>query len=167
MSKVLGRLEIDAICGPICRDGCFCDLLNDPFLLGRVGLDQNDFLKRLEVLEVLLLEARARLKRIRSEGGSIALAGGRHAMGGQQFADGEALLDTRGLRAVLAFDRERGEIEIEAGTDWPQLVAFLVSNPVKRDHCWAITQKQTGADRLTIGGSLSSNVHGRGLSMRP
>src|SRR5689334_16048833 len=112
-------------------------------------------------------EARARLKRIRSEGGSIALAGGRHAMGGQQFADGEALLDTRGLRAVLAFDRERGEIEIEAGTDWPQLVAFLVSNPVKRDHCWAITQKQTGADRLTIGGSLSSNVHGRGLSMRP
>src|SRR5262249_37042966 len=32
---------------------------------------------------------------------------------------------------------------------------------------WAIAQKQTGADRLSIGGALSANIHGRGLSMRP
>ncbi len=28
-------------------------------------------------------------------------------------------------------------------------------------------QKQTGADRLTLGGSLSANAHGRGLTLRP
>jgi len=32
---------------------------------------------------------------------------------------------------------------------------------------WGIAQKQTGADTFTLGGSLSSNVHGRGLTMKP
>ena len=32
---------------------------------------------------------------------------------------------------------------------------------------WAIAQKQTGADRLTIGGAISANIHGRGLAMAP
>jgi FAD/FMN-containing dehydrogenase len=32
---------------------------------------------------------------------------------------------------------------------------------------WGIVQKQTGADRLTLGGALSANVHGRGLALRP
>src|SRR6266853_64456 len=32
---------------------------------------------------------------------------------------------------------------------------------------FAIAQKQTGADTFTLGGSLSSNVHGRGLRMKP
>jgi len=32
---------------------------------------------------------------------------------------------------------------------------------------WGIAQKQTGADTFTLGGSLASNVHGRGLAMKP
>jgi FAD/FMN-containing dehydrogenase len=32
---------------------------------------------------------------------------------------------------------------------------------------WGIIQKQTGADRLTLGGALAANVHGRGLRMQP
>jgi FAD/FMN-containing dehydrogenase len=32
---------------------------------------------------------------------------------------------------------------------------------------WSIVQKQTGADRLTIGGALAANVHGRGLTLAP
>ena len=32
---------------------------------------------------------------------------------------------------------------------------------------WGIAQKQTGADTFTLAGSLSSNVHGRGLQMKP
>ena len=32
---------------------------------------------------------------------------------------------------------------------------------------WGIVQKQTGADRLTIGGALAANVHGRGLTFQP
>ncbi len=32
---------------------------------------------------------------------------------------------------------------------------------------WGIVQKQTGADRLTLGGALGANIHGRGLKLRP
>jgi FAD/FMN-containing dehydrogenase len=32
---------------------------------------------------------------------------------------------------------------------------------------WGIIQKQTGADRLTIGGALGANIHGRGLRFGP
>ena len=35
------------------------------------------------------------------------------------------------------------------------------------DQHWGITQKQTGADRLTLGGALGANIHGRGLTLRP
>ena len=32
---------------------------------------------------------------------------------------------------------------------------------------WGIAQKQTGADRLSLGGALAANIHGRGLTRRP
>src|SRR5258708_3722568 len=38
---------------------------------------------------------------------------------------------------------------------------------VETPRALGIRQKQTGADRLCIGGALASNVHGRGLRMRP
>ena len=32
---------------------------------------------------------------------------------------------------------------------------------------WGIIQKQTGADRLSLGGALACNAHGRGLALKP
>ena len=93
----------------------------------------------------------------------IAIAGGRRAMGGQQFATGATLVDTRGMNRILALDEERGIVEVEAGIQWPELLAYLR----KGAHGWGILQKQTGADRLTLGGALASNVHGRGLTLKP
>ena len=97
----------------------------------------------------------------RSRGLPVAIAGGRHAMGGQQFCSGGLVLDTRPLSRVLSLDDERGLIEVEAGIQWPALVEALAGTP------WAIRQKQTGADDLCIGGAVSANVHGRGLTYRP
>lgn len=93
--------------------------------------------------------------------GPLALCGGRHAMGGQQFCAGGTLVDTRRLDRVLAVDETCGTIEVEAGIQWPALVDALAPTP------WAIRQKQTGADDLAIGGAVSANVHGRGLALRP
>jgi FAD/FMN-containing dehydrogenase len=42
-----------------------------------------------------------------------------------------------------------------------------VSAQKGRERQWTFAQKQTGADKLTIGGCLSANVHGRGLKMPP
>jgi FAD/FMN-containing dehydrogenase len=95
------------------------------------------------------------------------VSGGRHAMGGQQFAQGGVLLDTQSYNNVRNFDAERGLIEVESGMQWPELIAWLVQRQVGAERQWGIQQKQTGADRLSIGGAVSANVHGRGLTLRP
>ena len=97
----------------------------------------------------------------------IAIAGGRHAMGGQQFTADSTLLDMRPFSKVLAFDAAAGTVEVEAGIMWPALVDELVKRQAGAAKQWGIAQKQTGADRLTIGGALAANVHGRGLKMKP
>jgi len=98
----------------------------------------------------------------------VCIAGGRHAMGGQQFASDAVMLDMRGMNHVLSFDRAAGVAEIECGIEWPELIAYLVdAQKGTSGPQWGIAQKQTGADRLTIGGAMASNVHGRGLQMRP
>jgi FAD/FMN-containing dehydrogenase len=112
-------------------------------------------------------ELRAALARARSAGASVSVAGGRHAMGGQQFGEASVLVDTRGLNRVLAFDAESGVITCEGGIQWPQLIEHLTTVQDGRDRQWGIYQKQTGADRLSIGGALACNAHGRGLNLRP
>jgi FAD/FMN-containing dehydrogenase len=101
------------------------------------------------------------------QGFPVAVCGGRHAMGGQQFAADAVLLDMRQMRRVLAFDAAAGLIEAEAGIEWPELIGHLDSIPCPDGRRWSIRQKQTGADRLSLGGCLSANIHGRGLRMRP
>lgn len=96
----------------------------------------------------------------------IAICGGRHAMGGQQFGEGALLLDMRGMDRILAFDDLNGLVEVEAGIQWPALIDYLEAAP-QRGPRWSIRQKQTGADTLSLGGCLSSNIHGRGLRMQP
>ena len=100
-------------------------------------------------------------------GTPVAIASGRHAMGGQQFCAGGLLLDTRGLDQVLDFDRERGVIEVEAGLQWPGLIEWLREEQQAGEPQWGIAQKQTGADRLSLGGAIAANVHGRGLTLKP
>jgi FAD/FMN-containing dehydrogenase len=97
----------------------------------------------------------------------VSICGGRHAMGGQQFGTGTVLLDTSSLNRVVHLDSERGLVTVEAGIDWPRLVNHLLWAGAAQPQAWGIRQKQTGADRLSIGGSLSANIHGRGLRMRP
>src|SRR5262249_52810323 len=99
----------------------------------------------------------------------MAIAGGRHAMGGQQFGDANVLVDTRTLDRVIAFDDERGLVTVEGGILWPTLLDYLQC--VQQDDVgrpqWGIVEKQTGADRLSIGGALACNAHGRGLTLKP
>jgi len=97
----------------------------------------------------------------------MCIAGGHHAMGGQQFGGNAVLLDMRPLNRVLDLDAENGIVEVQAGIEWPGLVDWLIQNQARGSRQWGIAQKQTGADRLTLGGALAANVHGRGLAMKP
>jgi FAD/FMN-containing dehydrogenase len=110
---------------------------------------------------------RRAIRQARADDRAVSIAGGRHSMGGQQFGAGTLCLDTRPLGRVIAFDAARGRIEVEAGIQWPALVDYLLAAQRDRPRAWGIVQKQTGADRLTVGGALASNIHGRGLRFPP
>jgi len=112
------------------------------------------------------------IARARAGNRAIAPAGGRHAMGGQQFVEDGVLIDTRGMNRVLDFDRDAGTITVEAGIQWPRLITWMAGQQAADridagTKTWGIIQKQTGADRLSLGGALACNAHGRGLALKP
>lgn len=92
-------------------------------------------------------------------------------MGGQQFASQSELIDLRGMNRILDLDMDCGLVRVEAGVQWPELISGIIEMQQSRSAngtvVWGISQKQTGADDLTLGGALSANVHGRGLLMSP
>ena len=104
---------------------------------------------------------------IRESGESLSVAGSCHAMGGQQFASDAWLLDTRDMNRVLDFDRSTGILHAQAGITWPELMRHYIVAQSDGASAWGICQKQTGADRLTLGGAVAANIHGRGLSYAP
>jgi FAD/FMN-containing dehydrogenase len=112
-------------------------------------------------------EVQAAVRAARTLRKPVSIAGGRHAMGGQQFGSGSVLLDMRQMSQVLELDLEQGKIEVQAGAFWPELIAAYLQRQTGRPQQWGLAQKQTGADKLSIGGTLAANAHGRGLTMRP
>jgi FAD/FMN-containing dehydrogenase len=101
------------------------------------------------------------------QGRAVSIMGGRHAMGAQQFATDGVVIDTRPLSGIRDLDSETGRIVVDAGVQWPELVRHLVSAQPRAPRQWGIAQKQTGADRLSIGGAVAANIHGRGLTRAP
>jgi FAD/FMN-containing dehydrogenase len=110
---------------------------------------------------------RVALAAARADDKPVCVAGGRHAMGGQQFAGDAVLLDVRAMRRIVGLDAEQGVVEAEAGIQWPELIERLIAMQQGKPAAWGIIQKQTGADRLTLGGALGANIHGRGLALKP
>jgi FAD/FMN-containing dehydrogenase len=104
---------------------------------------------------------------VRTATGPLAICGARHAMGGQQFGTDGLLLDLSGLKTVGPVDPVRGLVEVGAGVTWPELLTRLHERQRDAAVTWSIRQKQTGADRLTLGGALAANAHGRSLKSPP
>jgi hypothetical protein len=89
----------------------------------------NDIHSQLNATRVLeILEPRSRedvqsiVRAARKNRKIISIAGGRHAMGGQQFGTDTVLIDIRKLNQVLHLDRERGVLAVESGIEWPELI---------------------------------------------
>lgn len=128
--------------------------------LNRTRVDRVIFADSLSAIQAAIAIARRDKQ-------SLSIAGGRHAMGAQQFATNAILLDTTRFNRVLGLDPQRGTVEVEAGIQWPQLIEHLLRAQEGKARQWGIRQKQTGADGLCLGGALSANAHGRGLQMKP
>ena len=102
----------------------------------------------------------------RKLGDRISAAGVGMPWVGQQFAAGSVHIDTSALNRVLHSDSERGLLHIEAGADWPAIIAASRQIVAGSGSAWASAK----ADRRRcgdVGGSISANAHGRGLLMQP
>ena len=97
---------------------------------------------------------------------AISVSGSRHAAGGQQFATDSVLLDMRAMNRVIGLDDKTGVLHVEAGIEWPELIQGYLSLQNENVR-WGIRQKQGGADRMSIGGTVSANAHGHGLGSPP
>jgi FAD/FMN-containing dehydrogenase len=148
---------------------CHDSAMNDKLLVNDVHSQLNATHVSRVLAPVGLDALVATVKAARGAGAQLAVCGGRHAMGGQQFARDAWLVDLRQHARVRHFDRETGHVTAEAGIQWPQLIAGYLAQQPESDGRpqWGIRQKQTGADRLTLGGALSANIHGRGLRSPP
>lgn len=142
-----------------------------PFTAGAIVNDVHSQLNRTRVREVVapesLADVQAIVRAAKESGVGVSVAGARHAMGGQQFGTDTLLVDMSRMNRVLAFDPDCRIVEVEAGIRWTKLIAWLDTAQHEQAHQVSIIQKQTGADDLSLGGSLSANVHGRGLHLKP
>jgi FAD/FMN-containing dehydrogenase len=180
LRSALSRREFLAAAAAIPLGGCIARPLPVRSVLASAIPDRetslivNDIHSQLNATRVAAIakpstieELAAVVRAARDAGKAVCVAGGRHAMGGQQFREDAVLLDTRGLSRILDFDQERGTIDVEGGIQWPELIGHLNRVQEGRAKCWGIYQKQTGADRLSLGGALACNAHGRGLTLKP
>jgi FAD/FMN-containing dehydrogenase len=97
----------------------------------------------------------------------VSICGGRHAMGGQQFVADGLQIDLSRLDRLVDFRPDRRLATVQAGVRWPGLLAALHRRQPGSTGQLTFRQKQTGADRLSIGGALAANIHGRGLRFKP
>lgn len=147
--------------------GCSFKQKNNPTLVNDIHSQLNETKVQRIVQPDSVKSVQEIIQQAKRENRAISIAGGRHAMGGQQFGKDTILIDTNKLNRILDFDRKNGIINVQAGIRWPQLMLYLEESQRGQWPQWSIKQKQTGADQLTIGGALSANIHGRGLKFRP
>jgi FAD/FMN-containing dehydrogenase len=124
---------------------------------------------------------RAALARAGREGLAVSVAAGRHAMGGQQFGADTVLVDTSALRRVVELDLEAGQVEAEAGIQWPELVDELLRRQAGRrvgdraeadrrrpvEPGWgALRQRPRSRSRAAAAGGRRGGVHADGRLRR-
>ena len=134
----------------------------------------NDVHSRLNATEVAEIihpkstaDVVAAIHKAEGSGLQVSISGARHSMGGQQFAKGSLHLNMRSMNRVLSLDLNRRLVRAEAGITWTELLAELEKRQTGEPSLLTFHQKQTGADELTLGGAVSSNIHGRGLNWQP
>ncbi|MCU1254553.1 MAG: L-gulono,4-lactone dehydrogenase [Candidatus Angelobacter sp.] len=137
----------------------------------RVVNDIHSGLNRTRVSRIAAPKTSADVQRIvrqaKARRASISIAGGRHAMGGQQFGTDTVLIDMRELSSTAKLDAEHHSIEASGGAFWPRLINNYLTSQEGTEEQWGIAQKQTGADNISIAGTLAANAHGRGLHLKP
>jgi hypothetical protein len=81
-------------------------------------------------------EIQAAVREAKAAKQALSIAGGRHAMGGQQFGTGTVLLDMRQMNQVLNCDVERGVLEL-SDESWRTILYLAHENKSEAFHRYA------------------------------
>lgn len=140
---------------------------DDPLLVNDIHSQLNPTHVSRTLKPESISDLQAAVRNAKAAGKPLSIAGGRHAMGGQQFGTDMILVDMTGLNQIISFDPQNGLAEVQAGAFWPEFIRAYLQRQQGASRQWGLAQKQTGADNISIGGTLAANAHGRGLSMQP
>lgn len=123
------------------------ETIDDVSRLNATEVRRIDHPERLGSLQEALAHAR-------DNGLKVSIAGARHSQGGHILYPDAVVLDMTGYDKVLALDLEHRTITVQSGATWAEIQDFL--NP----HGLAVAIQQS-SNIFTVGGSLSTNIHGR------
>lgn len=112
--------------------------LNKTVVHGVVGV------QRVEDIEEALAYAK-------THGLKVAIAGVRHSMGGQAFAQNAVVLDMRKFNH-MTFDEQEKLLTVQSGATWHEIQNFL--------HPRFAVKAMQSTDIFTVGGSIAVNAHG-------
>jgi FAD/FMN-containing dehydrogenase len=87
----------------------------------------------------------------RAEGLQVTPAGMKHSMGGHAFAQGNLVLDMKGLNHV-ELDAQASTIRVGSGATWHQIQDAI--------HPEFAVKAMQSTDIFTVGGSIAVNAHG-------
>lgn len=82
----------------------------------------------------------------------VSIAGARHSMGGQQFAENVLVLDMRAFNKI-SVEVENKILTVQTGATWQDILKYL------NQYNLSIKSMQS-IDILTVGGTLAVNAHG-------
>ncbi|KMJ60472.1 hypothetical protein AB685_00965 [Bacillus sp. LL01] len=90
----------------------------------------------------------------------ISIGGTKHSQGGHSFYEDSVFLDMRNYNQILELNEEDKTITVQSGVTWNQIQEYI--NP------FGLSVKvMQSSNVFTVGGSLSSNVHGRDPNYGP
>lgn len=96
----------------------------------------------------------------KSDGLNVSIAGRQHSQGGHTYYDDAIFLDMKEYNKILDLDIERKIITVQSGATWEDIQEYI--NPFNLS-----IKVMQSSNIFTIGGSLSSNVHGRDPNYGP
>lgn len=129
-------------------------LFNKSFALAPIVNDIT-LLNPIVVKEILVPKSVDEISQlIKNHHGPISIGGGRFSQGGQIATDNTLFIDMRSLNHILAINKEKHLITVEAGITWRKIQETID----KYDLSLQIMQSFSN---FTVGGSLSVNAHGR------
>lgn len=91
---------------------------------------------------------------VKTHKGPISIGGGRFSQGGQIATENTLFIDMRHMNRILALDKEKHLITVEAGITWRDIQEAI-------DKYNLSLKIMQSFSNFTVGGSLSVNAHGR------